>query len=97
MARRRELIREAERGDAAAEEDLAVFENRYHLVSIPEEHRLTLKAEWLRHLGLAEKVRSRVYIERVFDRIVIMSKEYRDQRLRVRSQSSSICRDGQRG
>jgi hypothetical protein len=89
LARRRELIADAEQGDQAAAEDLLLLEDRYDPVSIPKEHRFTLKPEWLLHLGLEEKVRCRVYVERVFDRVVIMSKEYRDQRLRVGSEALS--------
>jgi hypothetical protein len=85
LARRRELIREAEEGDAAAEEDLLLLEDRYHRVPLPKERRLTLKAEGLLHLGILEGARSTVYIARVFDRIVITSREYRDNRIRTGS------------
>jgi hypothetical protein len=78
-------MRDAEQGDTDAADDLLLLEDRYHRIALPNEARLTLKSEWLLHLGLEEGVRSRVYIERAVDRVLIMSKEYRDQRLRTGS------------
>jgi hypothetical protein len=85
LARRRQLIQEVEEGDTAAEEELLLLEDRYHRVQLPKERRLTLTARGVLHLGLAEGARSSVYVARVFDRIVIMSPAYRDDRLRTGS------------
>lgn len=89
LARRRELVRDAAEGDDHAGDDLLLLADRYYRVVLPSDHRLTLKAEWLLHLGVEEGVRSRIYIARVFDRILIMSKAYRDQRLRTGSMALS--------
>ena len=89
LAQRRELTAEAAQGDRGAEEDLVLLEDRYEPVSIPNAYRFTLKPKWLLHLGLEERARCRVYVERSFDRVAIMTKPYRDQRLRAGSSTLS--------
>jgi hypothetical protein len=101
LARRRELLREAEQGNVAAEEDLLWLEDRYRRVLLPKERRLTLTAAGLLHLGIVEVEQSidpdrrvvrgqpppahRLYLTRLFDRVVIMSQEYRDHSRRTGS------------
>jgi hypothetical protein len=85
LARRSQLLADAEQGDRAAEGDLLLLADRYDPISIPKGHRFTLRPTWLLHLGLEEGARCRVYVERIFDRVAITSKAYRDQRLRIGS------------
>jgi hypothetical protein len=85
LARRRELIREVEEGDSAAEEELLLLEDRFLRVQLPKERRLTLTARGVLHLGIPEGARSSVYVARVFDRVVITSAAYRDDRLKTGS------------
>jgi len=82
LTRRRELIEDAGGGDAAALDDLLLLEDRYHRGRVARDRRLSLGLQGLLHLGLDGAVKPRVYIAGAVDRIVIMSKEYRDQRLR---------------
>ena len=66
-----------------AQEALLLLEDRFGRVVIPGEHRLTLRTEWLLHLGLNEGERSRIYVAAALDRILIMSAEYRNERIRA--------------
>jgi bifunctional DNA-binding transcriptional regulator/antitoxin component of YhaV-PrlF toxin-antitoxin module len=92
LAKRRELLEDALEGDTAALDDLLMLEDRYHRARLARDHRVSLGVQGLLHLGLEEAARpplglegaarGRVYVAGAADRVVIMSKEYRDKRLR---------------
>lgn len=82
LARRRELLEDAEEGDKAALDDLLLLEDRYHRARLPRDRRVSLGVQGLLHLGVDDAARRRTYVAGAVDRVVIMSKEYRDQRLR---------------
>jgi hypothetical protein len=86
LARRSELVEDAESGDGSAIDDLLDLEGRYHRRVIPKDYRLSLGSEGLLHLGLGdlpEGAPSRAHIAGAFDRIFIMSTAYRAERIRA--------------
>ncbi len=81
LARRRQLLKDAEEGDTAALEELLLLEDRYHRTRLPGDRRVSLGIQGLLHLGLGETANRRVYVAGIVDLVVIMSQEYRNQRL----------------
>jgi hypothetical protein len=82
IARRRELLDDARAGYKAALDGLLVLEDRYHRVRIGKDRRLTVGMQGVFHLGLEGIKDAPIYVAGIVDRITIMSREYRDQRLR---------------
>ncbi len=84
LDRRRELIEQTHHDDSVAEA-LRLLEDRYKRVAIPQDLRPTLTAEILLHLELSVGAPARVYLVRLFDRLDVLSPQYRNERLVVGS------------
>ena len=82
LARHRELLEDATAGHKAALDGLLVLQDRYHHVRVGKDRRLTVGMQGVFHLRLEGMEDAPIYVAGIIDRITIMSREYRDQRLR---------------
>ncbi len=60
---------------------LQLLQERYRLIPMPKEMRLTLTATLLAHLGVLESTHLALYVSRIDERIEITSQEFRNSRL----------------
>jgi hypothetical protein len=69
---------------------LLLLQDRYRLITLPKEVRLTLTGALLAHLGVLESAPLTLYVSRIDARIEIASQEFRDARL---AKAQSTFRD----